>query len=673
MRIHRFIRLLRLCTSTFQSFIDLPRNAAFPSEIGKGMSPWLLQESFNAICAATNAVVEECVVLTSSFPHEQEKMMTGVLDLLLHVLTTPQSSVTHLRALGGALQALEQFGVSFFLEITGASLQHWVRVVLSLMNSISLSVRSIAVDLVVSLLGNAFDVDGNIDDLAVVFVTVLPEVAAREIGLFSVSGLISDASDVAKTVWPLRRSIADLEDANPLDDDRVDPQLPPILSVFCRSCQAVLDGLLIELNLKGGLSIVGTQIARGNTIGSSFDADEESLFEAADFFVPEIGPLQRLRWLLTLAALHEAKCQWIEAAETLFLCARAITDSIPHLRSIWRPSRFDLWSDPRRSLWLETVGEDVGRPDQGNAQVMGFADKFLEPTSVFKSSSSSTGRLDQPTFELMCSKLTETVKKAVSLYLREEGTDELAYSRLEALQKSLLSVLDERTAQGSAHGISPRSLSPSSRKRHVGAEADLRKVLASISGEVTRLAERLLLSVQDEPRESSRKPELEHQTCFVLLRLSGRKPIRFQESTALPTFLEWDSPCICRVPWSIVHKVSQSKVDFSRLCRAFAEPYLKALQSECGVDGVVLRTTADDPEAPVDDKKTILHAFPVEIVDTATSGISTLVAKRFFYRTPKAMMELTVAHPFPCALSRQKVLLQSEILSPTGNTRFFPE
>ena len=42
-RIHRFIRLLRLGSSTFQSFIDQPRHSMFPSEIDKGISPWLLQ------------------------------------------------------------------------------------------------------------------------------------------------------------------------------------------------------------------------------------------------------------------------------------------------------------------------------------------------------------------------------------------------------------------------------------------------------------------------------------------------------------------------------------------------------------------------------------------------------------------------------------------------------
>lgn len=75
------------------------------------------------ICTATNIVVEFCAGLTSNYPHEEQKMLHGLLDLLLHILTTPQSSVTHLRAVGGALQALEKFGVEVFTEITGTNFQ----------------------------------------------------------------------------------------------------------------------------------------------------------------------------------------------------------------------------------------------------------------------------------------------------------------------------------------------------------------------------------------------------------------------------------------------------------------------------------------------------------------------------------------------------------------------
>ena len=52
-------------------------------------------------------------------------------------------------------------------------------------------------------------------------------------------------------------------------------------------------------------NIVGIAIESYSTQHDTFDADEESLFEAASFFMPETSPIQRLRWLDTLKCLHE--------------------------------------------------------------------------------------------------------------------------------------------------------------------------------------------------------------------------------------------------------------------------------------------------------------------------------------------------------------------------------
>jgi hypothetical protein len=168
-------------------------------------------------------LVDEGAVSISASPKEEKKMTQGLLDLLLHVLTAPQSAVTYLRTVGGALHTLNKLGVENFLEAGGTNIQHWLRIILTLMNSISLSVRSMAVDFIVSLLGAAFNVKGNIDEIGIMMATVLPEVVAREIALYSVSGLIMSIDDVETAVWPLRRALADIEESNPLDDDRIDP------------------------------------------------------------------------------------------------------------------------------------------------------------------------------------------------------------------------------------------------------------------------------------------------------------------------------------------------------------------------------------------------------------------------------------------------------------------
>lgn len=696
----------------------------------QGLSSWLLQESFNTICAATNMLVDECVDLISAYPYEQKKMVTEVLDLLLRTIAIPQSSVTHLRALGGVLQALDKFGVALFLEVTGDSVEHWVRVVLTLMNSMSLSVRSIATDFVVSLLGAVFTLHGNIDDIALIFLSLLPEVVAREIAMFGVSGLLAKIEDVECSVWPLRRAVADIEEANPLDDDRVDPQLAPILAVFCRACQAVIDGVLIELRLKGDKCyIVGSLVTMKPSETYMFDADEESLFEAANFFRPETAPLQRLRWLQTLKSLHESKGQWVEAAETLILCARTISDAIPHVGNVWRPSRFVLWYDEKQSLWLSTVGKELGHPDRGNAQVMDFADSFLEPPNLLSGLTNkklAKGKLPQPTVPAMCKMLTSLTKEAVANYLLEDGMDQLAYSRLESLLKVVMKVVDDHGNTALGRGLR-RSVDTQeagqSKIQLIEENAALRKLSARLNAEMTRLADRMLLVVEDETDMSMRNKTTSNgysfgdssgkkglgspvkwpgRPHFARVLLSGKKPARFIESTTIPTFLEWDNPCICRIPTKVIASVTEEGVhDYKgleeRICAEYGRPLQDALLKECGSDSVVFcaggRSIGNgEPDASTILDISIAHVkVPVTAVNnhgTFNSGDAEILrdTKRFFYRKSSAvehsankggqkvqnflpelassvLVELTVAHYFPCALSRQRTLLTSEFVS----------
>ena len=493
---HKFIRLLRLSSATFQSFIEPSQHSSSASVLSEGLAPWLLQESFNTICAAANMLVDECTISISAFPREEKKMTQGILDLLLHVLTAPQSSVTYLRTVGGALQTLNKLGVGNFLEVSGGTIQHWVRVMLALMNSVSLSVRSIAVDFIISLLGATFNLKGNIDEIAIIFATIMPEVVAREIALYSVNGLIKTIEDVECAVWPLRRSLADVEEANPLDDDRVDPQLSPLLSTFCRACQAIIDGVLIELRLNDiGLTIVGSKVQLQPRDAYIFDADEESLYEAASFFVPETAPLQRLRWLFSLVRLHESKGQWVEAAETLIQCARTVSDAIPYVKSVWRPSRFLLWYDSRRSLWLSMVGKENGHPDRGHEQVMQFADGFLESYTLLEDAPSrSTGlKLQQPSVEGMCKILTKVTQQAVSNYLKEDGMEELASSRLEALLQVVMHAIEEHNIVGPTQGHKPAS-----RRRMAEEVAALRRVSASLNANLTKISESIIIEAKEE-------------------------------------------------------------------------------------------------------------------------------------------------------------------------------
>lgn len=650
-RVHRFIRLLRICSSSFQGFVDRPRKSSLPSRTVTDLSAWLLQESFNTICATTNTVVEACVDFTSKYPQEKRKVMQGLIDLLLHILTTPQSSVTHLRALGGALQTMEQFGIDLFLEVTGDNFQHWVRILLSLMNSPSLSVRSMSVDFAVSLLGGAFDCSGTIDDVALVITTVLPEVVAREIALYNVSGQLGSFQDIPRCVWPLRRALTDIQDANPLDDDRVDPQLPPRLRAFGRACQAVIDGVLVEMRLKDNRFL---KVDSEGTAIDVFDADEESLFEAAGSFCPETSPLQRIRWLNSLRALHERNERWIEAAETGMLCAETIVHSLLYLKSIWRPTNFALWTDSTRSHWLENVGEDIGQPDFGNREVMDFANAFLEPEDFFASvskKSSASGRLQQPTIGIMSDMLNDMAKDATDLYLKETGCEELAMKRLETLLQALSSSFEEVTKT-----ISGRALR--GRRRQVEDEAVLRRIMSNISVARAKLSERVLdRTVKPQTKNLLAEPS----RVYVCIRITGKKLKRFVETVALPPFLEWNEYCVCAVPTSEDQGIPANRR--LSIAKQFAKPLVEALNRQASEGKVRHVNVPHRAAGPEDD--VVLEAFPVDPSTslTALKGL-TLTTRRFGYRKADldspAAIDLTVSLEFPCALSRQRSLVTSD-------------
>lgn len=651
------------------------------------MAPWLLQESFNIISASSILLVDECYEILSQHPYEQSKMVEGTLDLLLQIIASPLSSVTLLRALGAASQVLDKIGTSQFLATVGDDLQHWGRIVFTMMNSTSLSVRSMAVDWAVSLFGSLFHEDGNVDEVAQVFVTVLPEVVAREIALYSVNGLINSVGCVESSLWPLRRALADVEEANPLDDDRVDPQLSPFLRQFCRACQAVIDGVLIELRLQGNsckiidsniMMLSGKMGRNAISLSWTFDADEESLFEAASYFTPESSPMQRIRWLLTLKRLHEAKGQWVEAGETLILCAKTVAEAIPHIRHVWRPCQFPLWTDLSVAPWLVNISDKV------NKKVMAFAYDFLEPLKLRSvmdpTSDDEEMAIPLPNIPILCKILTLVTKESIGMYDKEEnGMDSLAFSRLEELLKLVMGFVEEHTLAASG-GMNRRG-TRLYKSQIVEEIATLRKVSATINELVTKLAERMLLLVEQEGGAKNNLTTAlgfnflnttKQELFFVRVQLIGRKSNRFLESTTIPTFLDWDIPHVCRVPCVDVIKAmdkvkystrimksgpSLQKIIEKEICITFADPYITFLRDESPNEQIKFCTERPD-EREVEKNKSILY-FLVAPVRAIRSGKDhSLQSKRFHSISSDTVTEeITLAHHFPCALSRQATLI----------------
>jgi hypothetical protein len=682
--VNRFLKALKLCASTFQGF----NSRTFTSR----MSPWLKQESFNTIAAASIVLVDECCdILSSRSSYDLMSMIDGVLALLLQIISTPLSSVTLLRGLGAVSHVLDKVGADTFLAASGDNLQHWGRMIFTLMNSTSLSVRSMAVDLTVSLLGCIYKEGGNIDGIAQVFITILPEVVAREIALYGANRQLKSVTCIERSMWPLRRALADIEDTDPLDDDRVDASLIPFLKKFCRVCQATIDGVLIELRLVGDECIImgakvkmsmGTLTAGRNDghkypLAWIFDADEESLFEVAEFFTPEAGPFQKLRWLLTLKRLHEFKGQWVEAAETLILCARTAADAIPHINNVWRPSFFSEWKSS------EALSE--------------FCYDFLEPTSLQNKmdllrEKKDSNALPRPTTISLCKILTFVSKESVSLYDKEGQMASLAYSRLQEVLKIVMGVVEEQVAKSS------RSVLRRGANHHKQSFAEdifaLRKVSASINEMVTKLSERMSLiageaesalsmsslanmfTKHDEVAENNTRPG----AVYVRILLLGKKPNRFQESTAIPTFLDWGSASICRVPRAAVSESLKNATgrggEFQdsvvrEICKTFAEPLISALREELNWEHLEFSSEIPNDTRIEKSEKSYLVVTPILVREV--NRHNEVQSKRFQVRRPGSgpqniehITDITVAKHFPCAISRQPSLVTAEFTS-TGS------
>jgi hypothetical protein len=213
-----------------------------------------------------------------------------------------------------------------------------------------------------------------------------------------------------------------------------------------------------------------------------------------------------------------------------------------------------------------------------------------------------------------------------------------------------------------------RSHTFSARKRHAEEEASLREVLTSISGELFRLAERLLSIVETERKASRNVSAVTPRSLptYVVIQLSGRKPPRFQESTTIPTFLEWEKLCVCRIPKDTLAAFGSSNGSMEKLCYLFAGPFLDYLRRECGSSNVVFRTNSSlTLETDGESNTTYLDVLAVDssssVIDPFHS-LQGLLSKHFVHRRASVLIETTVAYEFPCALSRQTSLIDTEII-----------
>jgi hypothetical protein len=336
------------------------------------------------------------------------------------------------------------------------------------------------------------------------------------------------------------------------------------------------------------------------------------------------------------------------------LCAETISRSFQYLKGVWRPTNFALWTDSTRSHWLGTVGEDVGQPDLGNREVMDFANSFLEPDELLLATSkkvSASGRLQQPSVGVMCEVLNARAKEATDLYLKETGCEELALQRLEGLQRAIVSNFDESSRPVPGRGLRGR-------RRQVEDEAILRRMLANISVASARFSERVLQRIATSPAQMLLPVQ---PRVYVAMRVSGKKSKRFEETVALPPFVEWNEYCICSLSSEPVDDSDGPPSDFNFLLTKFAEPFLKALQSDKNTSDVQLwlAPLRHNPGA----ESTVLEVFVVD--PDSPLQLRTQSSRRFSFRKAEGVnltaLDFTVAVSFPCALSRQCSVVTTEL------------
>ena len=77
----------------------VPTDGSLP--VIDGLSKEMTQEAFNCLSATVLLLIDECFDVLSTDEHELEKFGGCIFDTLLHLVATPQSSVTLLRTLGG--------------------------------------------------------------------------------------------------------------------------------------------------------------------------------------------------------------------------------------------------------------------------------------------------------------------------------------------------------------------------------------------------------------------------------------------------------------------------------------------------------------------------------------------------------------------------------------------
>jgi hypothetical protein len=262
---------------------------------------------------------------------------------------------------------------------------------------------------------------------------------------------------------------------------------------------------------------------------------------------------------------------------------------------------------------------------------MEFANAFLKPDVFIQQRDQGNGQQQLLSVEIICSTIMTLIDQIVVAFDEEHGDtiEELAYTYFEELLTMVSSAINtERKVY------------------HSETRSALRRVRSNICSKLVKFSE-------EQVGEGS------SAQIYVQVVLHGCKPNRFKESTAIPTFLEWNTPSIVRIPKptlvSAAHLKQQNPTESWEecICRTYAKPLIEALKAEDFNNTIVLRTRgSQDPGT----NETTTY-ISTTIVQKKSSN-----SRKFFLRYGQDnITEYTCAVCFPHALSRQRTLITSDI------------
>ena len=162
------------------------------------------------------------------------------------------------------------------------------------LNSIKLLIRSLGLDVLVTLFSRAYNRYGSITCLGDSLLEILPLVLMEEVRIFCGMGMVASKEEAERVFWPVVRSLSDMADTlGDADDGRLDDYLRVDLSLLLEQLLLGVNACIVNIKFycegRGGK---GEAKAFGKKMGGSLTNNLLDTPGAKDlFFLHKVSPL----------------------------------------------------------------------------------------------------------------------------------------------------------------------------------------------------------------------------------------------------------------------------------------------------------------------------------------------------------------------------------------------